>query len=177
MQDLGLAYRKAKVDIFYSSHPCLGEIAAYEDRLHENLTNLKHRMESADESWVSSPDFIGSWTAAAKTVNLAKWRKHREEQGNGLIFSSPLEEWNYACDSLANQDDPVRPEAEFRIMSKCSIDFHVLSTLWLLKVGEKFDRSKCYLEKTSGHPAWRLPFLDDCVQRTNQYLLPISPTW
>lgn len=140
MQDFGLAYRKAKVDIFYSSHSCLSEIAAYEDHLHENLTNLKHMMESADESWASSPDFIGSWTVAAKTVNMSKWRKHREENGSGLIFSSPLEEWDHACDSLADQDEPVKPEAEFRIMAKCSIDFHVLSTLWLLKVGEKFDR-------------------------------------
>lgn len=139
MQDLGLAYRKAKVDLFYSSHPCLSEIAAYEEYLHDNLQNLKDRIESDDETWVSSSDFIGSWTVATKTVNMSQWRKYREEHGNGLIFSSPLDEWRHACSLLAEQETPVQPEAEFRVMAQCSIDFHVLSTLWLLKVGEKFD--------------------------------------
>ena len=29
--------------------------------------------------------------------------------------------------------------AEFRLMAQCSMDFHVLSTLWLFKVGYKYD--------------------------------------
>ena len=37
LKDLGLAYRKAKVDLYYSSHASLEEIADYEENLHENL--------------------------------------------------------------------------------------------------------------------------------------------
>jgi hypothetical protein len=38
--DLGLAYRKAKVNLYYSSHASFGAIAGYEDKLHANLTAL-----------------------------------------------------------------------------------------------------------------------------------------
>ena len=34
---------------------------------------------------------------------------------------------------------PENPKAEFRIMARCSLDFHVLSTLWMLEVGQLFD--------------------------------------
>jgi hypothetical protein len=40
LHDLGLAYHKAKVNLYYSSHASLGAIADYEDKLHANLTAL-----------------------------------------------------------------------------------------------------------------------------------------
>ena len=43
LHDLGLAYRKAKVDLYYSSHASLAAIADYEDKLHANLTALTLR--------------------------------------------------------------------------------------------------------------------------------------
>jgi len=38
-----------------------------------------------------------------------------------------------------SKQTPERPKAEFRVIAKCSLNFHVLSTLWLLKVGHLFD--------------------------------------
>jgi hypothetical protein len=38
LQDLGLAYRKAKVDLYYSSHASLDAIADYESALHAGLS-------------------------------------------------------------------------------------------------------------------------------------------
>jgi len=40
LKDLGMAYRKAKVDLYYSSHPRLTDIACYEENLHTNLSAL-----------------------------------------------------------------------------------------------------------------------------------------
>lgn len=37
---LGLAYRKAKVDLYYSTNPSLFDIANYEDDLAANLVRL-----------------------------------------------------------------------------------------------------------------------------------------
>jgi hypothetical protein len=139
LQDLGLAYRKAKFDLYYSSHASLDLIADYEENLHANLSTLLARINGTDESWVTSQNFIGDWTLAAKTVEMTAWKKHRQEHSNGLIFSSPAEEWDHACRSLTNQDEPHKPKAEFRVMARCSLDFHVLSTLWMLEVGHLFD--------------------------------------
>ena len=44
LEDLGLAYRKAKVDLYYSTTPSLFAIADYEDKLQINLTDLQERI-------------------------------------------------------------------------------------------------------------------------------------
>lgn len=139
LQDLGIAYRKAKVDLYYSSHASLGAIAEYEDNLHANLSALLKKIESDDESWVSEPAFIGTWTLATKSIDMDGWKKHRKDDGNGLIFSSPADEWEHACKTLADKEPSEKPRAEFRVMARCSLDFHVLSTLWMLEVGHLFD--------------------------------------
>ena len=139
LQDLGLAYRKAKVDLYYSSHASLDAIADYEENLHANLSALLVKLQSEDESWVTQPEFLGDWTLATKSVDMSYWKQYRDQNGNGLIFSSPAEEWAHASRLLAAETPPKKPKAEFRVMAQCSLDFHVLSTLWMLEVGHLFD--------------------------------------
>lgn len=139
LQYLGLAYRKAKVDLYYSSHASLDAIASYEENLHSNLSLLQEKINGEDEVWVTSPEFIGTWTLATKSVEMDCWAKHKKENGSGLIFSSPIDEWEHALKALAEKEIPEKPKAEFRIMARCSLDFHVLSTLWMLEVGQLFD--------------------------------------
>lgn len=139
LHNLGIAYRKAKVDLYYSSHASLDEIADYEANLHAELSGLQAQLQGDDESWVTQPEFIGDWTLATKSVDMSCWQQYREQHGNGLIFSSPDEEWAHACGLLAKGDKPQKPKAEFRVMAQCSLDFHVLSTLWMLEVGHLFD--------------------------------------
>lgn len=139
LQYLGLAYRKAKVDLYYSSHASVDAIASYEENLHSNLSALQDKLNGEDEVWVTSPEFIGTWTLATKSVEMDCWAKHKKENSNGLIFSSPTDEWEHALKALAEKELPEKPKAEFRIMARCSLDFHVLSTLWMLEVGQLFD--------------------------------------
>lgn len=147
LHDLSLAYRKAKVDLYYSSHASLDAIADYEDELQANLTALLAKIEGEDELWVTQSDFLGDWTLAAKSVDMLpdkpegiqSWEQFRKQHGNGLIFSSPADEWAHACSLLADVAKPQKPKAEFRVMAQCSLDFHVLSTLWMLEVGHLFD--------------------------------------
>ncbi len=139
LQDLGLAYRKAKVDMYYSSHVSIDAIAEYEEKLLENLSSLLAKINSESEDWVKDTKFLGTYTVAAKSIDMNNWKDHQKKHGNGLIFSSAADEWAYACAELAKGDEPKQPKAEFRIMAKCHLDFHVLSTLWLLEVGQFFD--------------------------------------
>jgi len=139
LQYLGLAYRKAKVDLYYSSHASLDAIASYEENLHSNLSALQDKINGEDEFWVTSPEFIGTWMLATKSVEMDCWARHKKESSNGLIFSSPNDEWEHALKALAGKELPEKPKAEFRVMARCSLDFHVLSTLWMLEVGHLFD--------------------------------------
>lgn len=139
LQELGIAYRKAKVDLYYSSHASLDAIANYEEDLHANLSALLERINGNDESWVTQSDFIGTWTLASKSVDMDGWKRHRKANVSGMIFSSPVDEWEFACKALAESKTPEKPKAEFRVMAQCSLDFHVLSTLWMMEVGHLFD--------------------------------------
>lgn len=139
LEELGLAYQKAKVDLYYSSHASMMAIADYEEDLLNNLSALLDQINGDDESWVTAISFIGGWTLATKSISWPQdYNKIRDENNNGLIFSSPSEEWEYACSLLADEGRD-KPTAEFRVMAQCSLDFHVLSSLWMLKVGHLFD--------------------------------------
>lgn len=133
IEDLALAYRKAKVDYYYSTHASVLTLAEYELKLEENLQNLLERINGSDTKWATEDEFIGGWTLAAKTINFPPATP--SDFGAGLIFSSPWEKWR----NTQNQASIDKPKAEFRLMAQASIDFHVFSTLWMLKVGHLFD--------------------------------------
>jgi hypothetical protein len=139
LQDLSLAYRKAKVDLYYSSHASLDAIASYEENLHSNLFALLQKINDENEDWVKEPEFIGTWMLVTKTINMDCWTNYKKKNGGSPIFSSPAEEWKYALKILAKEEPPSKPEAQFRVMARCSLDFHVLSSLWIMEVGRLFD--------------------------------------
>jgi hypothetical protein len=138
-EELILAWRKAKVDLYYSTNPPLFEMAAYEDRLLENLERLHQRINGEDQSWINDSDFLGTWTLAPKAITFQGEEKgirdgNSPTQETTLIFAAPDAEW----DSRTGNGE--RPTAEFRLMARCSIDFHVFSALWMLRVGHLFDK-------------------------------------
>lgn len=129
LEDLGLAYRKAKVDLYYSTTPSLFAIADYEDKLQINLTDLQERINGEAQDWIHNPDFLGGWSLVPKAIKTEK-----TDDSTGLIFASPDDEWQRIIEA------GKEVTAEFRLMACCSLDFHVLSALWMLKVGSLFDK-------------------------------------
>ncbi len=139
LEDLSLAYRKAKVDLYYSSHAPLFAIADYEDQLQERLQSLLDRINGDDEDWINDTGFLGDWFPAAKSIDCLKCKCFSASNGEAPIFSSPEDKWRYVCESIQTCDQCGKRNAEFRLMAQCSIDFHVMSTLWMLEVGHKYD--------------------------------------
>jgi len=136
LQDLGLAYRKAKVDLYYSSLASLLSIADYETKLPDHLRALQSKLESDDEAWIKEDVFLGGWTLVPKSIAAPE----NIMNDTDLIFSSPAEAWGHACASVAKQKGGEKAKAEFRLMAQVSLDFHVLSALWMLKVGCHYDQ-------------------------------------
>ena len=139
LEDLILAWRKAKVDLYYSTNPPLFDMADYEDKLLDNLKQLCQRINGEDEGWVTRSKFLGTWTLAPKAIKFSGGTKKPVNDENAtkettLIFASPDAEW----ESLTGKGE--RPTAEFRLMARCSIDFHVFSALWMMQVGHRFDK-------------------------------------
>ena len=125
--DLGMAYRKAKADLYYSSHASILMIARYEKNLLVNLKNLQKKLNQIENSWVTDKAFLGGWTLVPKAIEHQKLE-------HSTIWSTPKKQWQYACKSSEE-----KPTAEFRLMADVSMDFHVLSALWIEKVGQKYD--------------------------------------
>lgn len=135
LEDLILAWRKAKVDLYYSTNPPLLAMADYEENLLDNLERLRERINGKDQDWITHSDFLGSWTLAPKGISFAKPPKISESNDETtLIFASDDDEW------LSRTNNGERPTAQFRLMADCSIDFHVFSALWIMKVGHMFDK-------------------------------------
>lgn len=131
--DLGMAYRKAKVDLYYTGDNSVLTVLEYEQKLIENLSLLHKKLLSKDSSWLHQEGALGGWTLAPKCIDQKK--KEFDSCEGDLIHSDPDKHWKNICQSLKS-----KPTAEFRLMAAPSMDFHVLSALWMSKVGDKYDK-------------------------------------
>lgn len=82
LTDLGIAFRKAKVDLYYSTNFSLFAIADYEENPEDNLQRLQANINGRSTIWVKDPDFLGTWTLAPKAIKCAKGKDA------GLIHAS-----------------------------------------------------------------------------------------
>lgn len=134
LQDLGIAWRKAKADLFYSRAPSLSAVEKYEKYLYRNLRKLQKKLDDENERWFINEEFFGGWTLIPKSFPHDSKNEDTEKfDSDGLVFSSPAEEW------VQTHCDGRKSVAEFRVMACCRMNFHVLSTLWMLKVGHLFE--------------------------------------
>lgn len=138
LKDLAIAYRKAKVDLYYSSNGRHIDLARYEESLENNLRRLRDELNRPDNFSFIDSGFVGSYRVIPKSVTV-----HGVRQGHGSneqthIYSSPEAQWD-AIFTPRPTNDPPYAEASFRLMSHCSIDMHVLSALWMRVVGLELD--------------------------------------
>ncbi|MDY0289200.1 MAG: RNA-directed DNA polymerase [Sphaerochaeta sp.] len=104
IQDLMYAYKKVKVDLFYSNCENYASLLQYEHDLEKNLLNLKNKIEQYAEN-PKPLDYINS------------------DSSYSLI---------------GKEYDSVKG-ITLRVMSNFPIEFHVLSSLWIQKIGFKID--------------------------------------
>lgn len=128
LEDLAIAYRKAKVDLYYSNDPRRLELLEFEDSLEFNLQHLLAKLHGNSMDWIDDPSFLGTWGVLPKSLKI----DHRDAP---FTHSDPYSEWAAVVDNEGLRS----PTAEFRLMSRCSIEMHVFSALWIWKVGSKLD--------------------------------------
>ncbi len=99
--ELGIAFRKAKVDLYYSTNPSLFAISDYEENLEENLKRLLKKINGRSTTWVKDSDFLGTWT-------LALWQFQSSHRSSNEGFK-PVPD-GFAMDRL--KDRKVLPKGE-----------------------------------------------------------------
>lgn len=138
LQDLVIAYRKAKADCFFeNTFPTAIKFAEYEQDLLANLKTLLKRLH-ADQGFADNSKLLGEFRVLPKKLSLTQ---KRAAPANGHVhFSNP----DRAVEHLLAHHD-LKPE--FRIMGDFPVDTHILSALWINLIGHKFDArldDSCY---------------------------------
>ena len=138
IEDLLVAYRKAKADCFFeNTFPTAIKFAEYEQDLLANLKELLNQLKS-DSGFEGSEVFLGDFRLLPKKLSAAQ--KPGAAESGHVHFSKP----ERAVESLFNNYD-ITPE--FRIVGDFPVDTHVISALWINMIGRKYDAKlddSCY---------------------------------
>lgn len=130
--DLYVAYGKAKIEAYYeNTHFHALAFTEYEQQLHKNLTYLHSRLLENGLSWSSDSPFLGDYAYLPKSIDCTVWDDPSDGHFRAL---DPLEDWKQR---FKEAKKPAK--AEFRLVIRPSVDFQVISALWIIKVGHLFD--------------------------------------
>ncbi|MCX2778351.1 hypothetical protein [Microbulbifer thermotolerans] len=138
VEDLLVAYRKAKADCFFeNTFPTAIKFAEYEQDLLANLNNLLMLLKS-NSGFEGDEKLLGNFRLLPK--KLSTDRKADSRENGHAHFSNP----ERAVESLFKNFD-ITPE--FRIVGDFPVDAHIISALWINMIGHKFDAKlddSCY---------------------------------
>ena len=130
--DLYVAYRKAKVEAYYeSTHFHALAFTEYEQNLHENLSRLHQLLLKPGFAWSSDLAFIGDFAYLPKSIDSSAWNSDANGHFRAL---DPLVDWEQRFN-----ESKSRAPAKLRLVIRPTVDFQVVSALWIIKVGHLFD--------------------------------------
>lgn len=130
IEDLYVAYRKAKVDTFYErDHATAIAFVEFEAKLSRNLRRLLAELNDPYSTWFRAHEFVGKYSFIPKSIEA---HKSADNDRTPAIISNPDAAWAAVC-------KPHRAKAKFRLVGRHPVHYHVVSALWIQKVGHHFD--------------------------------------
>ncbi len=137
IQDLILAYRKAKTDVYFErNYPASIKFAEYESDLLNNLDELLVELKACN-GFGGRNDLLGDLRVIPKKLGK---KMRAEVQDSHVHFSDPERAFEKFY-----KDNSLTPE--FRVVGDFPVMTHIISALWINKIGHKFDRclsKNCY---------------------------------
>lgn len=132
IDDLYLAYRKAKAEAFFeNTHFHALAFTTYERDLCNNLNSLLVKLNENNPSWFDERKFIGDHAYLPKSVSTAVWDDLNEGHFRAL---APFEDWERRFNKSGK-----KAEAQLRLVIRPTVNFQIVSALWIIHVGHKFD--------------------------------------
>ncbi|HUM99579.1 MAG TPA: RNA-directed DNA polymerase [Halothiobacillus sp.] len=131
LTDLFYAFRKAKADCYFERSLFVArEFVEYESSLPERLAGLLERLQAGQIVDVLMEN-LGEPRLVAKKLSAKPKTDKKIPNGHGF-FSNPDRAFRHLCDT-----HELTPE--FRLVGDFPVEMHVLSALWINRVGHKFD--------------------------------------
>lgn len=130
IEDLVVAYRKAKADCFFeNTFPTAIKFSEYEQNLFKNLNRLLDKLQE-NKGFQGDGDLIGAFRLVPKKLAT---NPKKNMPANGHVHFSKSDR---AVEHLFKHFDII---PEFRIIGDFPVDSHIVSALWINMVGHKFD--------------------------------------
>ena len=130
--DVYVAYRKAKFEAYHeNTHFHALAFTKYEQQLHLNLTYLHNKLLEKDFLWATDLGFIGDHAYLPKSINSRTWEDATDGHFRAL---DPLLDWEQRFN-----ESKKRAEAKLRLVIRPTVDFQIISALWVIKVGHLYD--------------------------------------
>ena len=129
-EELYQAYRKAKVDLFYTGYPYRLKIVKFEKKLKENIEALHKLLNNYSQD-------SSKWETKFKKycngyIYYPKSYKVEIPDSNRFIYSTYQNE--------AFDEQGSKGELRFRVAALLPIEFHIVTTLWIKYVGDALDK-------------------------------------
>lgn len=131
--DVYLAYRKAKVEAFFDSfHPHAISFCEFESDINNNIVKLHAKIINGDTEWWEDENFIGKYHYVPKSLDDSPWKNELKVHYSSI---DPTEDWKRRFEENKNK----RLDIEYRLIQSPSVEYQIISALWILKVGHKFE--------------------------------------
>jgi hypothetical protein len=131
--DLYVAYRKAKVEAFYeNTHFHALAFTVYEQDLDANLRRLLNIVLDASQPWLD-PSLLGDYAYLPKSIDCSDWQRESEADGHFRAID-PRKDWEQRYD-----EKKTLAKIKMRLVIRPTVNFQIISALWIMKVGHKFD--------------------------------------
>lgn len=143
LDDLYNAYKKAKQEAFYEkTHFHAVVFTQYEQTLHSNLQKLHKELTKPKPDWFKNPTFLGGYSYLPKSLDTRGW----DGEDGHFCALHPIEDWERRYGYFNK-----KAQANFRLVITPTVDFQIISALWIIKTGYIFykaiDKSVSYANR------------------------------
>lgn len=129
-----MAYKKAKAEAFYeSTHFHALAFTQFEQNLHSNIQKLQKRILNKRSKWFNDNKLIGDYGYLPKSVNTSVWDSDSKTNGHFAALNPELD-WENKY-----RNKGVIAPAFLRLIIRPTVEFQIISALWIIHVGTKFD--------------------------------------
>lgn len=130
--NLYVAYRKAKAEAFYeNTHFHAVVFTKYEQALDTNLRRLRKCLVAHKPIWQTDLSFLGDHAYLPKSVECDVWNANTDGHFRAL---DPRQDWQHRFNESGK-----RATASLRLVIRPTVDFQIISALWIIFVGHLFD--------------------------------------
>ncbi|HFK5465168.1 TPA: RNA-directed DNA polymerase [Morganella morganii] len=131
--DVYLAYRKAKAEAFFDNfYPNAISFSEFEKDINNNILKLHSIIINGEHEWWEDASFIGKYYYVPKSLDDSSWNNSLNVHYSSV---DPIEDWKRRFEENKNR----RLKPKYRLIQSPSVEYQIISTLWILKVGHKFE--------------------------------------